>query len=76
MKRRQKIKYASFALALIVVFSALTVTATLRANRLEREKRADIQQAVADGDASSAKMLCEKLLSSLAERNRICSISK
>lgn len=50
--------------------------ATVELEEELKNQMADIQQAVADGDASSAKMLCEKLLSSLAERNRICSISK
>lgn len=36
----------------------------------------DIQQALVEGDAEGAGKLCGKLLGSLAERNRICSVSK
>ena len=35
-----------------------------------------IQQALVEGDAEGAKKLCVKLAGSLAERNRICSVSK
>ena len=41
-----------------------------------RSQLNDIQQALVDGDADGAKKLCAKALGSLAERNRICSISK
>ena len=37
---------------------------------------ADLQQAITDGDTESAKTLCDKLISSLKERNRICSLNK
>ena len=36
----------------------------------------DLQQALVDGDTDGAKALCLKLLNSLRERNRICSINK
>ena len=36
----------------------------------------DIQQAVVDGDIEAAGKLCSKLTGCLAERNRICSLSK
>lgn len=36
----------------------------------------DIQQAIVDGDSEGARELCAKALSSIAERNRICSVSK
>ena len=36
----------------------------------------DLQQAITDGDIESAKVLCDKLISSLKERNRICSLNK
>lgn len=36
----------------------------------------DIQQALVEGDSDGAKKLCGKLMGSLAERNRICSVSK
>lgn len=41
-----------------------------------RSQLADIQQAVVEGDAEGAKTLCGKMMGNLAERNRICSISK
>lgn len=41
-----------------------------------RSQLADIQQAVVEGDAEGAKVLCGKMMGNLAERNRICSISK
>lgn len=41
-----------------------------------RSQLADIQQALVDGDADAAKKLCAKLTGSLAERNRVCSMSK
>ena len=37
---------------------------------------ADIQQALVENDLDGVKNLCEKLKSSLSERNRICSINK
>ena len=46
---------------------------------LEEEMRiqmGNIQQALVDGDFDGAKALCGKLMGSLAERNRICSVSK
>ena len=36
----------------------------------------DIQQALVEGDSDGAKKLCGKLMGSLAERNRVCSVSK
>ena len=36
----------------------------------------DIQQALVEGDTDGAKKLCGKLMGSLAERNRVCSVSK
>lgn len=36
----------------------------------------DIQQALVEGDLDGARKLCEKLKGNLAERNRICSVSK
>ena len=50
MKIRKRIRNTSFFLALILVFSLLTVTSTVRANRLEREKRASLQQAICEFD--------------------------
>ncbi|MCR5296151.1 MAG: hypothetical protein K6E17_01965, partial [Clostridiales bacterium] len=41
-----------------------------------RTQMAGIQQAVADGDTEAAGKLCDKISGALAERNRICSISK
>ena len=41
-----------------------------------RRQLADIQQAVVDGDTEGAKALCGKMMGNLAERNRVCSISK
>ena len=41
-----------------------------------RSQLNDIQQALVDGDGEGAKKLCAKALSSIAERNRICSVSK
>lgn len=46
---------------------------------LEADMRAqlgEIQQALVDGDTDGAKRLCGKLTGTLAERNRVCSISK
>lgn len=46
---------------------------------LEADMRArlgDIQQALVDGDIDGAKTLCARLTACLAERNRLCSISK
>jgi len=36
----------------------------------------NIQQALVDGDTDGAKKMCTKLMGSLVERNRICSVSK
>ena len=36
----------------------------------------DIQQALVEGDAEATKSLCGKLMGTLTERNRICSVSK
>lgn len=36
----------------------------------------DIQQVLVEGDSDSAKKLCGKLMGSLAERNRVCAVSK
>lgn len=36
----------------------------------------DIQQALVEGDSDGAKKLCGKLMECLAERNRVCSVSK
>lgn len=36
----------------------------------------DIQQALVEEDSDGAKRLCGKLMGSLAERNRVCSVSK
>ena len=41
-----------------------------------RSQMMDIQQAITEGDTGSAKTLCGKLVTSLAERNRICSLNK
>ena len=41
-----------------------------------RSQMKDIQQAIVDVDEEGVKSLCAKLLGSLTERNRICSISK
>lgn len=41
-----------------------------------RSQLADIQQAVVEGDAEGAKVLCGKMMGNLAERNRICSLNK
>ena len=39
-------------------------------------RMSDLQQAVIDGDVEGARDLCNKLLSCLRERNRICSLNK
>ena len=36
----------------------------------------DIQQALVEGDSDGARSLCGKLMGSLKERNRVCSVSK
>lgn len=36
----------------------------------------EIQNAIVDGDSASVKILCGKILGSLAERNRICALNK
>ena len=41
-----------------------------------RSQIGNLQQALVDGDIDVANMLCSKLLNSLRERNRICSINK
>lgn len=41
-----------------------------------RSQMGNIQQALVDGDVDGAKKLCGKLMGSLAERNRVCSVSK
>ena len=41
-----------------------------------RSQIGDIQQALVDGDPAAAKEMCSKLMGSLAERNRVCSMSK
>ena len=41
-----------------------------------RNQMKDIQQAIVDGDEESVKTLCAKLMGSLVERNRSCSVSK
>ncbi|MBR1820846.1 MAG: hypothetical protein IJ769_04410 [Clostridia bacterium] len=41
-----------------------------------RSQLGDIQQTLVEGDVDGAKKLCGKLAGSLAERNRICSVSK
>lgn len=50
-----------------------------KTQELEEDMKAqmgDIQQALVEGDSDGAKSLCGKLMGSLAERNRICSVSK
>ena len=49
------------------------------AKELEEDMKSqlgDIQQALVEGDSDSAKKPCGKLMGSLAERNRVCSVSK
>lgn len=41
-----------------------------------RSQLADLQQALVEGDAEDARKLCGKLTGSLAERNRVCAVSK
>lgn len=41
-----------------------------------REQLRNIQQSLAEGDTDSADKLCSKLSSTLAERNRLCSVNK
>lgn len=36
----------------------------------------NLQQALIDDDVNNAKILCAKLLDSLRERNRLCSLNK
>ena len=46
---------------------------------LENEMRSqltDIQQAIVEGDMDGARVLCGKMMGNLAERNRVCSVSK
>ena len=46
---------------------------------LEKEMKiqlSDIQQAVVEGDVKGARVLCDKMIGCLMERNRICLISK
>lgn len=50
-----------------------------KTEELEQDMRSqlgDIQQALVEGDNDSARKLCVKLMGSLIERNRICSVSK
>ena len=50
-----------------------------KTQELEEDMKAqlgDIQQALVEGDSDGAKKLCGKLMGSLAERNRVCSVSK
>lgn len=50
-----------------------------KTQELEEDMKAqlgDIQQALVEGDSDGAKKLCRKLMGSLTERNRICSVSK
>ena len=41
-----------------------------------RSQLGDIQQALVEGDSDGARSLCGKLMGSLKERNRVCSVSK
>ena len=41
-----------------------------------RSQLGDIQQAIAEEDEDGAKEMCGKLAGSLAERNRVCAVSK
>ena len=41
-----------------------------------RSQMGDIQQALIEGDADGVKKLCSRLMGSLTERNRICSVDK
>ena len=41
-----------------------------------RSQMDDIQQALIEGDSNGVRNLCTKLIGSLRERNRICSLSK
>lgn len=49
---------------------------TLELEEDMRSQLGNIQQAIIDGDFNGAQKLCRELSGSLAERNRICSISK
>lgn len=49
---------------------------TLELEEDMRSQLGNIQQAIVDGDLKGAQKLCRELSGSLAERNRICSISK
>ena len=49
---------------------------TLELEEDMRSQLGNIQQAIVDGDFNGARKLCRELSGSLAERNRICSISK
>ncbi len=50
MQRRKRIRKVSLFLAVILVFSLIAATSALRANQLEREKRAFLQQSVCELD--------------------------
>ncbi|MBE6835690.1 MAG: hypothetical protein E7515_05500 [Ruminococcaceae bacterium] len=50
MNRRKRIRKISLLTAVLVVFSLFALTGTLKAKRLEREKRAEIQQSICELD--------------------------
>jgi germination protein YpeB len=50
MQRRKRIRKISLFLAVILVFSLIAVTSALRANELEKEKRASVQQSICELD--------------------------
>lgn len=50
MKRRQKIRKISFIFALLFTFSLVALTSFVKADRLEREKTAQIQQSICEFD--------------------------
>mgnify|MGYP002623778249 CR=1 FL=1 len=50
MERRKRIRKISFFLAVITAFSLVALTSFLKADRLEKEKRAEIQQSVCELD--------------------------
>ena len=50
MQRRKRIRKVTGFLAVILVFSLIAATSVLRANQLEMEKRASLQQAVCELD--------------------------
>jgi hypothetical protein len=60
-------------------FSYSDPVSSEKTQELEEDMKAqmgDIQQALVEGDSDGAKKLCGKLMGSLAERKRICSVSK